>query len=934
MSLATQRLVEREDELDRAGAALDLIAAGEGRVISIEGPAGIGKSALLAGIRAQASDRGFRLFSARGGEMEIDFAFGVVRQLFEGAATGPGAGEAAFAGAAAPAEGVFAATAGHGEVTPSGAVSFSALHGLYWMALNLAGEEPALLVVDDLHWCDRPSLRFLAYLGHRLDGTKLGILSGLRTTEPGTDPALVADLIGDASAVGIRPGPLSVSALGAVVESRFGRPGDEPFLEACRRGTGGNPLLINQLVGELVAEGRAPTAASAEAIADVGPRVVSRSVLSRLRRLPPEATEVARAAAVLGEGTNVPAIAALIGRDQAAVAESSGALVRAEVLGPEAGLGFLHPLVREAVYEDIPIGERQLMHARAAKMMEEAGAPAERVAAQLLAAAPSGEPWAVERLTQAATQAIAGGAADSAVTYLTRVLEEPVDAGQRPVILMQLGMAEAGTGGADAVEHLQAAYETLEQPELRGVAAYALSRALIFVGESQRAAELAADARVRLAAGGHDDLARIVESVELISAYFGADVPGAEERFRAHRTLAPEAGGGESVLAAAASYDWIYRGGSARECADLASEAVERAAQMEFDTGLTWIVANVVLVAADRPEAMVMWDRALARAHRQGGMFGVMTVHLWRGFAQLRYGELAEAESSLRAGVEQIKLLRGATLDYAHGLLATALLEQGRVEEAERQLQQIDPPTGKGDGALLWRVAEIELMLANDRPAEALGAARLHAEACAWRTNPAFAPSRALEARALAALGRAEEAEEILRDDLELARRWGADGTVGRALRLLGEVRGAEGVGELESSIELLEGSPMKLDLAKALLALGTARRAAGQPDEAREPLRRAYELAELCGAEGLASAVRAELRTAGVRPRTSALKGAAALTASEGRVAEMAAEGLTNKEIAQTLFVTPKTIEVHLSNSYRKLEISSRRELPAALAA
>jgi hypothetical protein len=274
-----QTIVERQDELGRAVAALDLIAVGEGRVISIEGPAGIGKSTLLAAIREQAGERGYRIFAARGGEMEIDFPFGVVRQLFEAAAAG--ASEQAFAGAAAPAEAVFGAAA-----TPGGPVSFSVLHGLYWMTLNLAGEEPALLVVDDLHWCDRPSLRFLAYLANRLDGATLGILTGLRTTELGSDPALVADLIGDPSAIGIRPGPLTPEGVGEIVEARFGRAGEEQFLGACLRATGGNPLMLDQLLGELAAEGREPTAESGAAISNVGPRVVSRSVLSRLRRLP------------------------------------------------------------------------------------------------------------------------------------------------------------------------------------------------------------------------------------------------------------------------------------------------------------------------------------------------------------------------------------------------------------------------------------------------------------------------------------------------------------------------------------------------------------------------------------------------------------------------------------------------------------------------
>jgi DNA-binding CsgD family transcriptional regulator len=230
-------------------------------------------------------------------------------------------------------------------------------------------------------------------------------------------------------------------------------------------------------------------------------------------------------------------------------------------------------------------------------------------------------------------------------------------------------------------------------------------------------------------------------------------------------------------------------------------------------------------------------------------------------------------------------------------------------------------------------VAEIELMIETGRAEEALEAARLHAEDCGWRTNPAFAPSRTLQARALAALGRTDEAVEVMRAELEAAESWGAAGTVGRALRILGEIRQQDGLEDLERAIELLESSPMKLDLAKALAGQGAIMRRNRKPSDAREPLRRAYELAELCGAAVLAARIRTELHATGARPRSSAMKGPASLTPSERRVADLAAGGQTNKQIAQTLYVTPKTVEVHLSNTYRKLEISSRGELTSALA-
>jgi DNA-binding CsgD family transcriptional regulator len=198
--------------------------------------------------------------------------------------------------------------------------------------------------------------------------------------------------------------------------------------------------------------------------------------------------------------------------------------------------------------------------------------------------------------------------------------------------------------------------------------------------------------------------------------------------------------------------------------------------------------------------------------------------------------------------------------------------------------------------------------------------------------NPAAGPWRSLEAQALDRLGRREEALAVAEEELALARAWGAPWTVGRALRVLGTLRRADGLDLLEEAVQVLEGSPARLEHAKALAAAGSAHRLARRPTEARDPLRRALELAEACGAAGLAEHIRSELYAAGARPRSAALSGPESLTASERRVADRAAAGETNRDIAQALFVTPKTVEVHLSSAYRKLGIRSRRELAAAL--
>jgi len=213
-------------------------------------------------------------------------------------------------------------------------------------------------------------------------------------------------------------------------------------------------------------------------------------------------------------------------------------------------------------------------------------------------------------------------------------------------------------------------------------------------------------------------------------------------------------------------------------------------------------------------------------------------------------------------------------------------------------------------------------MLAAGRRFESLGG-----------SNPAFTPWRSQAAVALLQLGDRTEASRLAFEELELARVWGAPRALGAALRVAGVSQGdADGLPLLEEAVGVLADSPAKLEHAKARTELGAALRRTNQRSRARDHLRHAVELATICGATPLVNRAETELLATGARPRRIALSGAASLTPSERRVAELAAQGPTNREIAQVLFVTPKTVEVHLSSTYRKLGISSRSQLAAAL--
>src|SRR4051812_37312198 len=299
-------IVERDDELSRLAAVLAEAGAGQGRVALIEGPAGIGKTRLLAELRQRAAEADALVLSGRGSELEREFPFGVVRQLFEAAVAG--AGPDALGGAAAPARAVFESSEGDGS---PGDASFAALHGLFWLCVNLTSEGPLVLAVDDLHWVDRPSLRFIAYLTQRLEGLPVLIATTLRTGEPPTDPMLLAEVVQDPSTESVRPRPLTQAAVTELVRERLGPDADAAFCRACHRATVGNPLLVRQLLTALEADGVKPESANAEIVRQIGQGAVSRSLVTRLQRLGPEATEVAHAVAVLGESAELPTLAAL-----------------------------------------------------------------------------------------------------------------------------------------------------------------------------------------------------------------------------------------------------------------------------------------------------------------------------------------------------------------------------------------------------------------------------------------------------------------------------------------------------------------------------------------------------------------------------------------------------------------------------------------------
>jgi DNA-binding CsgD family transcriptional regulator len=545
---------------------------------------------------------------------------------------------------------------------------------------------------------------------------------------------------------------------------------------------------------------------------------------------------------------------------------------------------------------------------------------------------PRGDAEVARTLHEAGLAATARGAVDSAAAYLCRALDEPPGAELRPRLLLDLGRVETLNRGPEAAAHLRAAYKELADPRLRVEAANALGRALLFTSSPAEGARVAREAAASLPGELADERLGL-EAFALMGIPFGALDPAEAEMARPYRDREPRTPG-EKMMAAVAALEWTRTGGHVDDCVRLGLQALAGGQLLRDDSNLLTLAALLPLIVGDRDEALQFFDLALADAHRRGSLYAVTGVYLWRGFTLFWRGDLTDAEELLTAAFDQAETwgYGPETLQWNAAHLAWCQIERGDLPGGRQALARGPDQGGHGDGARYWANARLELLVAEGRYEDAVEAADEYARRFAHYHNPAAARWSSLKAVAMERLGMRRKALELAAEELERARDWGAPSTVARSLRVLGMLEGADGIERLEQAIETLKGAPARLELAKCLAALGAARRHAGRPDYAGEPLIRAHELAEVCGAERLVMRIRTEMLAVGVEPASAVARGVAALTETERRVAALAAAGRAEREIAQELFVTPRVIEVKLGSALRKLGASTPRELALAL--
>ena len=763
-------MLERSEQLAALASLFSSAREGAGGCVVIEGGAGIGKSRLVTDAMEQAAAAGMTVASARCSQFESGFAFGAALQMFEPLVGG--GDRQMFAGAAALAWPLFDEA---GEVDER---DFSRLHGLHWLTANLAERAPVLVALDDAHWCDAPTLRFLLYLTQRIDELPVAIVAAARPGDEGAQRKLIRRLAAHALATRLELEPLSAAAVAALVRAELDPGATEAFCQACRDATGGTPLFVHALLARVRERGLTPDDSVAVDLPELGAEALARTVLERLDALPDGSRELAQALALVGDGARPDQLAAVARLQRATAEDALDALTAAGLVEQGDGVAFAHPIVRAAVDSGIEPSMRASGHRRAARLMRDAGADAERVATHLLAGGGGADLDTAEILREAASRAAARGTPGAAARYLRELL--PVGGGPDAGLLHELAFNEIRAHEAEAPGRVLATLAAAGDPGERGRLAFELGMAQLDAGVHQ-------DAEATFAAALEDlpedlEVARTLRACRAAASGLGhTDGPATvldPVVERAELGIANQAERlqlGHAALAAAMtgrSIDDTRRFGRAA----LIGRPLDpgRASAMSALT-----LAAVALIVADEHDAVEpAVDEALADARHLGNAQAFATAAHLRAWIYFRSGRLPGAAADAEMVLDAARYGWEPALPAAHALMAMCLLERGEIAAAEAALEL---PGGeeRWQTTFTWNDyldARGQVRLAAGYAQAALddfssaGAAltALGAPHCS------VVPWRAGAAKASAALGRLDEAHGLAAEDIELARAYGA----------------------------------------------------------------------------------------------------------------------------------------------------------------
>ena len=930
-----RRLFERDESLLALRAALTKAQRGRGSLQMIEGHAGVGKTALLEHVAEEAFDRGFTVLRGRGKEREREVPLVMVEDLFRSYVLPLGSEErnSLLQGSAALAASLFEQP--HSAWQETGSV----FEGLFSMTANLAERAPVAILIDDGRWVDAVSVRFLAYLAARIQDLPVALVIATRIYEPDLAHS-AAELRQQPMCQRLPVAPLSRTATDKIVRIFFPQATDR-FCGACFEATTGNPFYLRELLTGLDGVIETGTDHEAAEVHEQGPHTVAQSVHRRLSSMDEGAVRLAQSVAVLDENAELALAARLAGVDVDSATEWAASLAACGILNPSEPLSFVHPIVRTSTYKHIDPAVRVEVHEEAVRVLHSAGAPPERLAPHVLLAGEVEGVRTDEVLRAAATRAMSRGAPQIAIDYLQRVLAGSLSTDDRVEALVELGEAEAMGGYPRAARRSAEAANLCSDSEQRARARVRIARALLGAGRRREAAGVIVPGFEEL--GKNDD--RLRNELEATFLFAGLIEPSLREVAAqsmervVQRTKTGVLGADRAAIANSAYY-LTASGEGLERAVELARQAYGQGALFEDDPGdeFTPIVVSSVFTLADRFTASIeVCDRAIAEARSRGSINGFASALVNRTYPLRHAGRIPDAITDAQRAIDARRFGWKLFLTSAHAQLAHARMDSGDLSTAGTVLRSIDEDEHKQMPEFgLFLEARGRWHVLCERPDEAradLEEAARRLQSSQYLSQPTLSAWPQYLVRASVGTDHDERAAEVAEAFLGRARRWGAPRGISLALRTAALVERGDGrIEMLREAVSQSERSEAMVEKALAQVALGRALTDAGQKAEARDWLRRGVHHARVLGVFLLAAQGLRLISDAGGRPRRLALTGVEALTPAERRVAQMVASGLSNREVAEALFVTVKAVEAHLGKVYRKLGISSRLKLAGAL--
>lgn len=885
--------------------------------MAIEGPAGIGKSRLLAHARERATAGGWRVLDTRCTPMSTTIAYCLLRDWFGTLAHRTGVGVHPFDGPGQVlAELTDGSSRGIGDL----------VYGARWVLEDLTTDQPVLLMVDDLQWADTGSLHALDLLVNALQHLPCLIVYAVRTGEVSAAPEALARI--QQSSRVLTPAPLTPAAVGTLLEESDPRATSEEVARI-HEATGGVPFFVRELIAD---NGGGDT-----------PESVVGSVAGRLSRLSETATSTARAVCVLGTQASLGMVAELSGLPLDVVADDIAALAAAQILALDAGhLSARHPLIAQAVLAHMSASEAADLHRRTADLLVRRGAPRAVVANHLLQTMPTDNREAAARLTEQGEHALAGGSNEMAVRYLSRAAAEgPITADDIP-LLSSLARAYAGLGRFDeALGCWEQAEGLTQDPDTLAELRAESGDALVMAGR-HREAQVAFGSLID-AQNESPAQQRLV--ARMVMAGFLTGMSVSQMRLQVDRVLAQpqHADTYEDRLSlSAAAVLKVFECESAEVARDLATRAVGDGVLLQEESSegtALYMCTGALTWSSAFDESQALLTAAIEDAQVRGSSMAFATASSCRGYARMRMGLITEAVLDFEAALDQRSQGWNAYLAMVLAGLVECRIARGELEHALRFTDELEKlghtagMTGAYATAALGDLAEA----AGDHER----AAQLYAEVgrlvADRMDNPAILAWRSGHALALIRLGQGREAAIQARDNTALARQFGSPYAIAQALRTQAAVDPTvDRLGLLREALQVIEGTrAMRLEaqIATDLAGMVVLLHGTSETDDVVGLLRKAEAHAGFQELRPLGDRVQRLLERIGEPVHRSTSDAVNLLTVSERRVADLAASGMSNRQIAQQLFVTVKAVEWHLSNVYRKLGIRSRTRLPAVLA-